>query len=120
MSQSSNQIHFSDIKEEYSMLIDEIMKKYLEAKKYNKEESKEWIIQIMEKLINEIRIQEKGFKIICYGAIFKKGKQSLYISSQRLIDPETDDCITYKYNNEDLCCYISLFGFSQNFSMENN
>ena len=33
MSQSSNQIHFSDIKEEYSMLIDKIMKKYLEGKK---------------------------------------------------------------------------------------
>ena len=88
---NEQEIKFSDKRKEYSTLIESIIKKYLDGKNYNKEEVKKWICQMTEEII-------------------EKGKLSLHISSSRLIDPSTDDCITIKYENEEMFCYITLIG----------
>ncbi len=107
---NEQEIKFSDKRKEYSTLIESIIKKYLDGKNYNKEEVKKWICQMTEEIIKKLQLENNDFKIICLGGIIEKGKLSLHISSSRLIDPSTDDCITIKYENEEMFCYITLIG----------
>ena len=64
-----------------------------------------------EEIIKTLQSQSNNFKIVCLGGIMEKGRISLHISSSRLIDPSTDDCITVKYENEEMNCFITFFIF---------
>ena len=107
---NEEEIKFSDKKSEYTTLINSTIQKYLDGKKYNKEEAKKWVTHMTEEIIKTLQSESNNFKIVCLGGIMEKGRISLHISSSRLIDPSTDDCITIKYENEEMFCYITLIG----------
>jgi hypothetical protein len=112
---TKQEIKFSDKKTEYSNLIDSTIKKYLDGKNYDSEEVKHWLSHMTEEIIKTIQLEKTDFKVICYGEILQKGSLSLHISSSRLIDPNTDDCITIKFENEEMFCFITLIGIILNF-----
>jgi predicted metal-dependent RNase len=107
---NEEEIKFSDKKSEYTTLINSTIQKYLDGKKYNKEEAKKWVSHMTEEIIKTLQSESNNFKIVCLGGIMEKGRISLHISSSRLIDPSTDDCITVKYENEEMNCFITLIG----------
>ena len=115
MSEEKSPFKFSDVKAEFTSLIDSIILKNLEDQKYDKEKTPETLTKMVEEIISTIKAKDIKFKFICQGSIFKKGYPSLYVSSHRLLDPETDGSLTVKYENNEVFCFISLYGIEPNF-----
>ena len=108
----STELQFSSIKDELTCLCDGIIKKFLDGKQYNQKEAQSWTNAISDEIIKTLHSQQRGFKFICNGTIFQKGDASLHFSSTCLWNPNTDGSITVKYENEQMHCFICLFGIA--------
>ena len=106
----STELQFSSIKDELTSICDGIIKKFLDNKTYNQKEAQGWTNAISDEIIKTLHSQQRGFKFICNGTIFQKGDASLHFSSTCLWNPNTDGSITVKYENEQMHCFICLFG----------
>ena len=105
-------IQFSSIKDDLNKLCESVVSKHLEGKSYNQKEAQAWTNTITDDLIKQLHGQQKGFKFICNGTIFQKGDASLHFSSTCLWNPNSDGSITYKWENEQMHCFICLFGIA--------
>ncbi len=108
----ATELQFSAIKNELTETVDGIIKKYLEDKNYDQKEAQSWCNQISDEIIKTLHSQQRGFKFICNGTIFQKGDASLHFSSTCLWNPNTDGSITVKYENDQMHCFICLFGIA--------
>ena len=105
-------IQFSSIKEEINKVCEQIINKHLEGKSYNQKEAQSWTNTISDEVIKTLHSQQRGFKFICTGTIFQKGDASLHFSSTCLWNPNTDGSITVKWENDQMHCFICLFGIA--------
>lgn len=103
---------FSSIKEELHKICDDIINKHLQNKAYNAKEAQQWTNLISDDLIKTLHSQQRGFKFICNCTIFQKGDASLHFSSTCLWNPSSDGSITVKWENEQMHCFICLFGIA--------
>jgi hypothetical protein len=105
-------IQFSTIKDELNKLCEQVVSKHLEGKLYNQKEAQTWTNTISDEIIKNLHSQQKGFKFICNGTIFQKGDASLHFSSTCLWNPNSDGSITFKWENDQMHCFICLFGIA--------
>jgi len=105
-------LQFGSVKDELSRNIDEIIRKNLEGKSYNQKEAQTWTNTISDEVIKTLHSQQRGFKFICNGTIFQKGDASLHFSSTCLWNPNSDGSITVKWENDQMHCFICLFGIA--------
>ena len=105
-------IQFSSLKDELTKDCERIVSKHLEGKTYNQKEAQTWTNTISDEIIKHLHNQQKGFKFICNGTIFQKGDASLHFSSTCLWNPNSDGSITYKWENDQMHCFICLFGIA--------
>lgn len=108
----STELQFSSIKDELTTMCDGIIRKFLDGKSYNQKEAQSWTNAISDEIIKTLHSQQRGFKFICNGTIFQKGDASLHFSSTCLWNPNTDGSITVKYENEQMHCFVCLFGIA--------
>ena len=108
----ATELQFSAIKDELQETVDQIIKKYLDGKTYDQKDAQSWCNQISDEVIKTLHSQQRGFKFICNGTIFQKGDASLHFSSTCLWNPNTDGSITVKYENDQMHCFICLFGIA--------
>jgi hypothetical protein len=105
-------LQFSTIKDELHRVVEDIIKKNLEGKTYNQKEAQTWTNTISDEVIKTLHSQQRGFKFICNGTIFQKGDASLHFSSTCLWNPNSDGSITVKWENDQMHCFICLFGIA--------
>lgn len=105
-------IQFSSIKSELNETVEAIIKKHLDDKPYNQKEAQAWTNTITDDVIKTLHSQQRGFKFIANGTIFQKGDASLHFSSTCLWNPTSDGSITVKYENQQLHCFVCLFGIA--------
>ena len=105
-------IQFNVIKQELSEICTGVIQKHLENKTYNQKEAQTWTNTITDEVIKNLHGQQKGFKFICNGTIFQKGDASLHFSSTCLWNPSTDGSITVKWENDQMHCFICVFGIA--------
>ena len=105
-------IQFSAIKDDLNKICDGIIRKHLDSKTYNQKEAQTWTNTISDEVIKTLHGQQRGFKFICNCTIFQKGDSSLHFSSTCLWNPNNDGSITVKYENDQMHCFICLFGIS--------
>ena len=108
----ATELQFSAIKDELQETVDQIIKKYLDGKTYDQKDAQSWCNQISDEVIKTLHSQQRGFKFICNGTIFQKGDASLHFSSTCLWNPNTDGSITVKYENDQMHCFVCLFGIA--------
>lgn len=108
----TTELQFQPIKEEMESLCKGIIEKYLQGKVYNQKEAQGWTNAISDEIIKTLHSQQRGFKFICNGTIFQKGDASLHFSSTCLWNPNTDGSITAKWDNDQMHCFICLFGIA--------
>jgi len=108
----TDQIQFSSIKNELNDTVEGVIKKHLEGKNYNQKEAQAWTNTITDDVIKTLHSQQKGLKFIANGTIFQKGDASLHFSSTCLWNPTSDGSITVKWENEQMHCFICLFGIA--------
>ena len=108
----STELQFNNIKDELQQIVDGIVKRSLQYKTYNQKEAQGWCNAICDEIIKTLHSQQRGFKFICNGTIFQKGDASLHYSSTCLWNPNTDGSITVKYENDQMHCFIVLFGIA--------
>ena len=89
-------------------MIDDIIKQYLNGKDYDKNQAQSWCNDISDEIIKALSQQQRGFKFVCNSYIFQKGDNSLHFSTTSLWNPNTDDSITVKYENDKLHCFVCL------------
>ncbi len=105
-------LNFSSMKDELTKTVDDIIKRNLENKAYNQKEAQTWTNTISDEVIKALHQQQRGFKFICNGTIFQKGDASLHFSSTCLWNPNSDGSITVKWENDQMHCFICLFGIA--------
>lgn len=105
-------IQFNLIKQELSDICSATISKHLAQKNYNQKEAQTWTNTITDEIIKNLHGQQRGFKFICNGTIFQKGDASLHFSSTCLWNPNTDGSITVKWENDQMHCFICLFGIA--------
>ena len=108
----STELQLASIKEELTHVLDEIIHKHLNDQQYSQKDAQAWCNAITDEVIKTLHSQQRGFKFICNGTIFQKGDASLHFSSTCLWNPNTDGSITVKYENEQMHCFICLFGIA--------
>ena len=108
----STELQFSSIKDELTTMCDGIIRKFLDGKSYNQKEAQSWTNAISDEIIKTLHSQQRGFKFICNRTIFQKGDASLHFSSTCLWNPNTDGSSTVKYENEQMHCFVCLFGIA--------
>ena len=108
----SNELQFASSKEELNNIVKEIIYKHLEGQQYSQKDAQGWTNAITDEVIKTLHSQQRGFKFICNGTIFQKGDASLHFSSTCLWNPNTDGSITVKYENEQMHCFVCLFGIA--------
>ena len=106
----SQELKFADYKDEIQKKVDPIVKKHLDGKPYNQKDAQGWANTISDEVIKTLHADQKGFKYVCNATIFQKGDASLHFSSTCLWNPNTDGSITVKYENDQLHCFVCLFG----------
>ena len=106
----TTELQFAAIKDELTQMVDEIIRTYLNDKNYDQKEAQGWTNQISDEVIKQLHSQQRGFKFVCNSTIFQKGDASLHLSSTCLWNPNTDGSITVKYENDQLHCFVCLFG----------
>ena len=106
----TTELQFEAIKDELTQMVDEIIRTYLNDKNYDQKEAQGWTNQISDEVIKQLHSQQRGFKFVCNSTIFQKGDASLHFSSTCLWNPNTDGSITVKYENDQLHCFVCLFG----------
>ena len=106
----TTELQFAAIKDELTQMVDEIIRTYLNDKNYDQKEAQGWTNQISDEVIKQLHSQQRGFKFVCNSTIFQKGDASLHFSSTCLWNPNTDGSITVKYENDQLHCFVCLFG----------
>ena len=106
----TTELQFAAIKDELTQMVDEIIRSYLNDKNYDQKEAQSWTNQISDEVIKQLHSQQRGFKFVCNSTIFQKGDASLHFSSTCLWNPNTDGSITVKYENDQLHCFVCLFG----------
>jgi dynein light chain Tctex-type 1 len=107
-----DQLQFNSIKDDLHSTCESVIKKHLEGKLYNQKEAQTWTNTISDEIIKALHGQSRGFKFICNGTIFQKGDSSLHFSSTCLWNPTTDGSITVKWENDQMHCFICLFGIA--------
>jgi hypothetical protein len=105
-------IQFNSVKDDLNKLCEQVVSKHLEGKSYNQKEAQTWTNTITDEIIKNLHSQQKGFKFICNGTIFQKGDASLHFSSTCLWNPNSDGSITFKWENDQMHCFICLFGIA--------
>ena len=105
-------IQFNLIKQELSDICNQVITSHLGSKTYNQKEAQAWTNTITDDVIKTLHSQQRGFKFIANGTIFQKGDASLHFSSTCLWNPNSDGSITVKYENEQLHCFVCLFGIA--------
>jgi dynein light chain Tctex-type 1 len=108
----STELQFASIKDELTGAVDEIIHKHLDGQQYSQKDAQSWTNAITDEVIKTLHSQQRGFKFICNGTIFQKGDASLHFSSTCLWNPNTDGSITVKYENDQMHCFICLFGIA--------
>ena len=108
----TTELQFAAIKDELTQMVDEIIRTYLNDKNYDQKEAQGWTNQISDEVIKQLHSQQRGFKFVCNSTIFQKGDASLHFSSTCLWNPNTDGSITVKYENDQLHCFVCLFGIA--------
>ena len=108
----TTELQFAAIKDELTQMVDEIIRSYLNDKNYDQKEAQSWTNQISDEVIKQLHSQQRGFKFVCNSTIFQKGDASLHFSSTCLWNPNTDGSITVKYENDQLHCFVCLFGIA--------
>ena len=106
----TTELQLAAIKDELTQMVDEIIRSYLNDKNYDQKEAQSWTNQISDEVIKQLHSQQRGFKFVCNSTIFQKGDASLHFSSTCLWNPNTDGSITVKYENDQLHCFVCLFG----------
>ena len=106
------ELQFASIKDELTSAVDEIIHKHLDSQQYSQKDAQSWTNNITDEVIKTLHSQQRGFKFICNGTIFQKGDASLHFSSTCLWNPNTDGSITVKYENDQMHCFICLFGIA--------
>ena len=108
----SQELKFSDFKDEITQKCDPIVKKYLQDKPYSQKDAQNWANSISDEVIKTLHSEQKGFKYICNSTIFQKGDASLHFSSTCLWNPNTDGSITIKFETDTLHCFVCLFAIA--------
>ena len=108
----TDSIQFSAIKDELQQNSHNTIVKHLEKNQYNQKEAQTWTNTITDEIIKSLHGQQRGFKFICNGTIFQKGDASLHFSSTCLWNPTTDGSITVKWENDQMHCFICVFGIA--------
>ena len=103
-------ISFNQIKQELETTANQVLKKHLDQKTYSQKEAQTWTNTISDELIKNLSAMQKGFKFMCNCTIFQKGDSSLHFSSTCLWNPNCDGSLTVKFENDQLHCFICLFG----------
>ena len=108
----TTELQFAVIKDELTAMVDDIIRQFLNDKDYDQKEAQSLCNQISDEIIKTLHSQQRGFKFICNGTIFQKGDASLHFSSTCLWNPNTDGSITVKYENDQMHCFVCLFGIA--------
>lgn len=108
----SETVQFGLFKDELNKICEQVVTKHLDGRPYSQKDAQAWTNTISDEVIKNLHSLQKGFKFICNGTIFQKGDASLHFSSTCLWNPASDGSITYKWENENMHCFICLFGIA--------
>ena len=108
----SSKLRFNNIKKELTVKVDNIIKRFLGNKNYDRRQAQSWCDVINAEIIKSLNPQQRGFKFIIHSTISKKGEASLHFSNQFLWNQKTDGSIFVKYENATLKCFVSLYGIA--------
>ena len=106
------ELQFASIKDELISAVDEIIHKYLDGQQYSQKDAQSWTNNITDEVIKTLHSQQRGFKFICNGTIFQKGFACLDFSWTCLWNANTDGSMKVKYENDQMICFICLFGIA--------
>ena len=81
------------MKKEFKKMVNDIIHKFLDGKKYKDGQSQSWCIAISEKIIYNLNELKKGLKFICSTTIFQKSDESLHFSAKYLWNNNFDSSI---------------------------
>ena len=107
----SNQVKFSEIKEEVDNSINKILLKNFEEKEdIDTSEIQETINKLNEEISKDLQGQFKGFKFIIHSNIFKKSG-AINLSAMCCYDPENDGTTNVKFENDNYNVFVGIFAF---------
>ena len=101
-----------DMKKEFKKMVNDVIHKFLDGKKYEEGQSQSWCNAISEKIIYNLNELKKGLKFICSTTIFRKSQESLHFSANCLWNSNLDSSIIVQYENEYMHCFLFLVGIA--------
>ena len=108
----TSKLRFNKIKKELISMVDNITRRFLGNKEYDRGKAQLWCDGINAEIIKSLNQQQRGFKFIIHSTISKKGEASLHFSNNFLWNRNTDGSIFVKYENATLKCFVSLYGLA--------
>ena len=108
----TSKLRFNKIKKELTATVDNIIRRFLGDKNYDRGEAQSWCDRINAEIIKSLNQEQREFKFIIHSTISKKGEASLHFSNKFLWNRKTDGSIFLKYENATLKCYVSLYGIA--------
>ena len=108
----TSKLRFNKIKKELTSMVDNIIRRFLGDKYYDRGKAQSWCDGINAEIIKSLNKQQRGFKFIIHSTISKKGEASLHFSNNFLWNRNTDGSIFVKYENATLKCFVSLYGLA--------
>jgi hypothetical protein len=109
MSNFSQNSEFEKIKDDLIKMCEDVLKKCMEGKIYNREEAQIWVNKIPEEIIMNLKLNYTKMKFICNSTILQKKNTSLHFSSTCLWDRKSDGTISVKWEDDKMYCFICLF-----------
>ena len=107
----SNQVKFSEIKEEVDNSINKILLKNFEEKEdIDTSEIQETINKLNEEISKDLQAQFKEFNFIIHSNIFKKSG-AINLSAMCCYDPENDGTTNVKFENDNYNVFVAIFAF---------
>ena len=101
---------FNEYKGDIVKKIELLVAKELAGRQFDQKDAQQLSNTLCDEIIDYLHDANLGFKYIANVTLFQKGDASLHFSSTCLWNPNTDGSITVKYENDQLHCFVCLFG----------
>lgn len=107
-----DQFEFSALGEMASSLTRDTLNGYLESKKYNPNKTSEWVDNINNQIIAQLRELSPNFKYLVSTTLLQKVGAGLHVEAATFWDSTSDGSITVKYENDTLIAISIVFGIA--------
>ena len=105
-------VPFSSIKEKVTEVVRVTVTEELDKKQYTAKEGPTWAHTISEKVVRQLPDISKDFKYSVSCIILNKNEGGLHMSSSCYWNAVSDGNVVFKWENDNMYCIVSLFGFA--------